>query len=358
MVNNLKYIYNLDALRAFAAIGVIFAHFFSIIRVPDFVWFAKVSALGNTGVSLFFVLSGFVITRILLQPQVKNDYFKSFYMRRVLRIFPLYYFALIVYYVIQYGVGITSDIPPFDEQIFYYTYLQNFATTFNWAAEGPGHFWSLAVEEHFYLFWPALVYVAMKGRLQILLLMCLGLIVGVHVLRYIMLTKGYEINVFTFTRLDQLVMGGVIAIAEVRGFIQKKNFPYFVGILLLGLIGVVILESIPFVLAKELFKHTAFGIFYAGIIVCCSVIDDSNPISKFLQIQPLQFLGKISYGIYVWHVLSIRLVDHYFSLPVSITFVLVLFLTFILSWLSYKLLEQPFLKLKTRFKYTTISNQV
>ncbi len=100
MNSKIKYYYNLDGLRALAAFGVVIAHFFTPSNLGNHAFLLKITALGNTGVSLFFVLSGFVITRILLQSVESSSYFKTFYIRRTLRIFPLYYFALACYYVL------------------------------------------------------------------------------------------------------------------------------------------------------------------------------------------------------------------------------------------------------------------
>lgn len=351
-MNDLKYFRNLDALRAFAAIGVIVAHYFSISRIPGEPIMAKIATFGNTGVSLFFVLSGFVITRILLQTHHTPDYFKSFYIRRTLRIFPLYYAALLVYYFGQYFLNITDIIPTFREQAFYYAYLQNFATTFGWNAAGPGHFWSLAVEEHFYLIWPALVYFALKGNTRVLIYLILALITGVHAVRFVMAADEYEINVFTFTRLDQLLMGALLAVLEFNGMLQKKNTVYFFALSAVGLFFIVLLESNADVLTKEVFKHTAFGFLYTGFIAWCCLLNDSHVVSRALQWAPLQFLGKVSYGIYVWHVLAIRGIDHFFQLPPYMGFAVVLATSFIMAWTSYQWLESPFLKLKSRFSYS------
>ena len=223
----ISYVRNLDTLRAFAAVGVIVAHAYTVDVCPQRPVLGKLSYLGNFGVSLFFVLSGFVITRILIQTHQDSSYFKAFYVRRLLRIFPLYYTGLLVYYFLPYLLGITSAVTPFKEQLIYYTYLQNFSRTFDWNAAGPGHYWSLAVEEHFYLLWPAVVYYALKFKPSILLYVCFFLVVAVHVLRVLMLNKGLTINVFTFTRLDQLVYGGIIALAEKKGTVIVKNIWIF-----------------------------------------------------------------------------------------------------------------------------------
>ena len=118
---------------------------------------AKIAIFGQTGVTLFFVLSGFLITRILLSTKNQDNYFSAFYARRALRIFPLYYLFLAIYFFINPFIH-GEQIIPASKQWYYWVYLQNFALTFNWDSAGPMHYWSLGVEEHFYLFWPVLVY--------------------------------------------------------------------------------------------------------------------------------------------------------------------------------------------------------
>src|SRR5690606_22476703 len=171
--------------------------------------FYKIAKFGNSGVSLFFVLSGFVITRILLNSVNSNRYFKAFYIRRTIRIFPLYYLALICYYYLPHLLSSLYQFSSlFSQQIYYYTYLQNFARTFNWNSSGPIHFWTLSVEEHFYLLWPALVYFGYRFKQNWLIYLSGLLLLLPLLLRFYMLSSGYAIEFFTFTRLDQLVLGG------------------------------------------------------------------------------------------------------------------------------------------------------
>ena len=149
----LEYYRQLDGVRAIAALMVMFSHFFVLNHSDHGILHAvnKISVLGQTGVSLFFVLSGFLITRILLATKQSPGYFADFYIRRSLRIFPLYYFFLALYFFI---IPLIQHVPsvPWDHQFSYWIYLQNFAMIFGWSQTGPGHLWSLAIEEHFYLF--------------------------------------------------------------------------------------------------------------------------------------------------------------------------------------------------------------
>ena len=158
-MRKISYIKELDGIRAIAAWMVMFLHFFQMLNINTGIFFYinKVAIFGGTGVSLFFVLSGFLITRILISSKLKKNYFKNFYIRRSLRIFPLYFLFLLFYYV-AYPLVLNEKFVSFHNQIYYWVYLQNFALTFNWTSVGPLHLWSLAVEEHFYLIWPLLVY--------------------------------------------------------------------------------------------------------------------------------------------------------------------------------------------------------
>ena len=349
--NKLKYFKNLDALRAFAAIAVIFAHFFDQNKVAKDTALFKLFALGNSGVSLFFVLSGFVITRILIQTVNSDNYFKSFYLRRTLRIFPLYYFALACYYFIPPLIDGSNHFELNSKQLYYVFYLQNFARTFNWDSLGPAHFWSLAVEEHFYFLWPAIVFFCLKLNLKTLINVSFFIIVLAHLLRVVMSYNGYEINVFTFTRIDQLVFGGLIAVYEKKGFLIEENKQKFIALIVIGFLGIVTIELQNSVLLKEVFKHTFFGLLYGGLIMYVVISEKSVFVNQLLQNKLIQYLGKISYGIYVWHVLAISIVNTYFSLNIYFGFILTLFITILISWGSFQIIESPFLKLKSKFNY-------
>jgi peptidoglycan/LPS O-acetylase OafA/YrhL len=155
----LPYYKSLDGLRGIAALMVVIFHFYSypggFYSEPSI--FKKITEIGQHGVSLFFVLSGFVITRILIHTKNDGEFFSNFFTRRILRIAPLYYAFLIVWFFV---LPILLNIPQaeFSDQLPFYLYLQNIYSTFRMPIAGPPHFWSLAVEEHFYLIWPVVVY--------------------------------------------------------------------------------------------------------------------------------------------------------------------------------------------------------
>lgn len=348
----LTYFKNLDALRAFAAFAVILPHFSDE-------WKTEIGKgalfhlfrLGNHGVSLFFVLSGFVITRILLHTAKKENYFKSFYVRRTLRIFPLYYTALLLYYSYHF-------IDPLTKYFFssgnwsYFFYLQNFARTFHWSNNGPDHFWSLAVEEHFYFLWPAIIFFTSKKNLNTLIAICVFIIIASLFLRYYFVAQNLEVNVFTFTRLDQLVLGSMIAILETKSLLSKKYQGHYFLLTITGLAGTVFLDASHHGLLKDVFKHSFLGLLFAGIIMICTVQEEHALFKKLLQNKVIQYLGKISYGIYVWHFISIPIVNHFLKPNAACGFLLVCMVTIIVASLSFHFLETPFLKMKAKFQYS------
>ena len=167
---------------------------------------ASVSGIGWTGVTLFFVLSGFLITRGLMEEQGSPTYFRAFYLRRALRIFPLYYLFLVFFLLVLPALdaapqNIVDDLP---RQIWYWLYLSNWTQFADLGGTGLPHLWSLAVEEQFYLLWPLLVW--RRSPRQVLWL-CMGVIAVAFVARVGLVLGGVEpmqIYTFTITRVDSL----------------------------------------------------------------------------------------------------------------------------------------------------------
>ena len=352
----LKYYKNLDGVRAIAALMVIIFHFFSfnIINTYNYSWlvnFTKIAKFGQTGVSLFFVLSGFVITRILISSRESENYFKSFYIRRSLRIFPLYYLYLVIYfYVTPFLSG--GSIVAFSNQLGSYFYLQNIATTFKWIGfSSPNHFWSLAVEEHFYLFWPLLIYFFSLKRLPYII----GIVFFVSLItKHILLINNYDIGYFTFTRIDQLSLGALLAYLEFNNNLNKNNSKLFVLLIIfsIALVGLTITIQNSNHYIKEMIKYPILGLLYFSCIGWLVINSGKNQINNFLQLNFLKFSGKISYGLYVYHPLAILVLKYFFQTGnIFIDFILVFLITYLLAFLSYKYFESKFLVFKERFNY-------
>ncbi|HRO44912.1 acyltransferase [Agriterribacter sp.] len=347
----LTYYHSVDGLRGVTALMIIAGHFFTLKRSMNSVALHSIFEFCGTGVSLFFLLSGFFITRILLKSLGSEHYFKNFYVRRALRIFPLYYFALAVYYITSriFGIGFQYSASS-GSQAYYYFFLQNIANTFSWKASGPYHFWSLALQEHFYLFWPAIVYFFYKTTGRRLLFVSVLLLLLPLLVRYFMLLKGYSINHFTFARLDQLALGGILAILEKNKVLTQKNLKYFIICIVSGLALTAFAQLKLSSFYFELLKHNILGVLYFGVIGYCVINENNGFLTKAIKQKPLMYLGKISLGMYVWHVLVVFFINHGSSTGYSLfDFLILVGITTLLASMSYYWLEKPFLQLKNRF---------
>lgn len=348
----IKYYKELDGVRAIAALMVMFFHFFQHLTTSNtlLLLVKKAAFFGQTGVSLFFVLSGFLITRILIASKDSKKYFVNFYIRRSLRIFPLYYFYLIlVFILIPFFSHV--DFPSFKQQIYHWIYLQDFAITFNWDYKGPLHFWSLAVEEHFYLFFPLLVYYLNPKKLLYALI---GLILITLGVRFLLNSMGYEVFYFTFTRMDELAIGALIALMEIKGMLVTTKVKYYIAGLLLFTLPTVFIWGVMGSNGNSLmqiFKFLLISGNYFFLIALIVSLANGSVVKKILSTSFFSFTGKISYGLYVYHGLCFAFIaklnlsnNFFFSFIISFLF------AYLVSALSFYLIESWFLKLKTSFQ--------
>lgn len=360
------YMPQLDALRFFAVLGVIVAHNWHPKRLP---WLFGDLDWAGLGVRLFFVLSGFLITRILLacrdsQEQTSQPaffYIRQFYARRFLRIFPIYYLVLIIVFV--------SNIPPAREVwIWLVTYTTNvYITVFNTWVGRLGHFWTLAVEEQFYLVWPWLVLFAPKKWLTpiIMILIPIGPIYRLYAYENFPFDIGamdFKAATLTPASLDILGIGALLALLW-HANIRKETLQKYLSRLILptGLL----LYIFCLVLYHYRIKPSVFfilGDFAAALIfawlISSAGIGFKGVTGKFLMLKPLTYLGKITYGIYVYHYfMPLILIPIFTSLgipyqvPGRLNFVLSTGLTLIIASLSWYLIELPINNLKRHFQY-------
>jgi peptidoglycan/LPS O-acetylase OafA/YrhL len=211
----------LDGVRGLAILMVMLTHYDAFLDRRSFPQHILLSVFdyGWAGVDLFFVLSGFLITGILLRSREASNYFRVFYARRILRIFPLYYFSLLVLFGLLLPAFHSQGqiLPTFPEKLRYLLYIQNWFIAVQWS----GQYWSLAVEEQFYLVWPLIVYLfGRKRTLQI----AIGASLFSLVLRFVLFGAGVNpILILTnvFTRLDSLMIGAACAcLAQEGGFVD------------------------------------------------------------------------------------------------------------------------------------------
>jgi peptidoglycan/LPS O-acetylase OafA/YrhL len=351
MDNRLPYYKNLDGLRGVAALAVMVFHFFLTSELTrslkDLELYKSITEFGQHGVTLFFVLSGFVISRILFNKKGKEGYFGDFYKRRALRIFPLYYLYLIVFfYVFPYFIKGAPNTD-FSKQLPVYLYLQNMRWLTCFDSIGPGHYWSLAVEEHFYLVWPLIVWLVpyrnMKGLIIVLIILGLPL-------KYYFVRNDIDINYNTFARFDQILLGSFLAVLERDNKFQvsKINFKtIFIALLGLFITGALVYKfQNLFPTVKTLFKYNILGLFFFFIIFLLIFTNRNHVFNKFLESKPLQYLGKISYGLYVWHMLALSITVYFGIQLTSINFLIALMITILLAHISYFYYESFFLKFK------------
>lgn len=340
----MKHIQQLDGLRALSVFGVILYH----LGIPGF-------GMGWLGVSFFFVLSGFLITRILIESKENNNFFSNFYIRRSLRIFPLYYLYIFVVFVYCSYFGVQGG----NNWLYYVFYLQNYTMAWNGFAYVPGqelgHTWSLAVEEQFYLLWPLVVFLCNRKLIFIssIILSCIAISARFYLAEYTSIVSFAPL----FSTMDTLLIGAIIAVISVNQRAMKIFSCTLLAVGLFWFISVVEFGALIYgwhkgIEAANQSLYLSSSILFAGVI---GVIASGVVKAKFLTIAPLIYFGKISYGLYLWHPFAIQIVDslqyrgHFLWITGSMVWVSKLALTIAISALSFKFFELPFLKLKDKF---------
>jgi peptidoglycan/LPS O-acetylase OafA/YrhL len=329
---------------------------------PLFV-FAHLFQLGWAGVDLFFVLSGYLITGILVDSVGHHAYYRNFIVRRCLRIFPLYYVSLVICCILTY-----YPYPPrWGEFLhaggwWYVTYLGNVRVFLDAAWPGLAlltPLWSLQVEEQFYLTFPLLVWLVSRKTLARLLVVS---VVGALALR-IALTIAMPKNMFgVYTlmpcRMDPLAMGGLIAIAqrERPEWLRSRWFGWMTLASAVTFLAIVLIyqNSDPWPVGMRTLGYSALDLMFAGIVVM--LIGWRQRFLLWLcRLRALCWIGTISYGLYLLHVpaeiIGRRLMAHVMPIAQSgsAEFVVSMAVAFALAGVSWICFESPILKLKNRF---------
>ena len=255
-------------------------------------------------------MSGFLITDILLRTVNKPGYFKNFYAKRVLRIFPLYYLSLIIFLILLPRIkNFPLDFSFYiDHQWWFWTYLQNWFLIFydvGNTTTAIQHYWSLAVEEQFYIVWPLVIFLVRKPKI-LLAIAGLLLLAVVCTRLYMWTIKIKDLNYFglyTYTRIDGICIGSMLAILQfMKSPFIKKYFTWLV-LLLAGMNFIFYFINKQFQFTYPYFAivgYTTFAMLFA-IVVHEAVQGENKVINFLLNIRPLRFFGKISYGLYVFH---------------------------------------------------------
>ena len=340
-----KLIPSLNGLRGLSILFVLIAHIqIMSFHLPD-------GPGGQIGVNIFFVISGFLITYLLLKEEAATGTIslKNFFIRRSLRIFPVFYFMLLVYAVLQLlgvlHIGIGS-------------WLSSITYTKYFFMEGAGdwetgHVWSLSVEEHFYLLWP-FIFVYLPRFRQVF---AIAVIVAVPLLRLFT-----DVSVMhLFTRADALMWGCLFALHHKRIFERTASIPRLVRTLpFLGLLFCLLSKKLLVFPGMDPAFHdhfilSLFGSFgmltniFIGFIVIISISSNNNLYFVFLNSGPMNFIGKLSYSIYLWQQL-------FFSKNIGIfaSFPLNLLCLLLVATASYYWIEKPFFRWKDRLQFKLV----
>lgn len=300
----------------------------------------RYAPLGTMGVRLFFVLSGFLITGILLSWRGRplGAAIRVFYARRALRIFPLFYFVLIAAAALNIG-------PVRDTFAWHAAYLSNFYFYQRGDWHGSvSHLWSLAVEEQFYAVWPWLILCAPERWLRPIVI---TMILVAPVSR--LLFPNPMDSVLPTSALDSLGLGALMAMPAAA---PHKGGPY--GILGAALVGVTLMLRYAGLGGQYQIVGLDFGVsLLSAWAVVSAARGFAGPAGRFLSASPVMAVGRISYGLYVYHgftpYLLGRYVPGFIEMAWPLRTLLLTTATALIAMISWRLLEQPFLRLKPAF---------
>lgn len=337
----------LDGARGIAILLVLGFHFGHILPPPGNVLFG----LGWAGVDLFFVLSGYLITRILWTTREDPDYFVNFYGRRILRIFPLAFTYLAAYFWIAlplaHHFGYDLDRNGSD-QLWYWAYLAN------WHVGRHGsltHLWSLSIEEQFYLIWPAVVFATSNRNLRRLSVLLIVLPLALRFLLMGVLHFSILIQGMTFCRTEALALGALIALCKEIRILPWLALPSMIGVLLIALTDGTDGRIMG------IYGLTLVALACAGLVqqVTKNAGNDSA-LSRSLRSVFLRRFGKYSYAIYVLHAPILAAAFHLYARSPTPLRGCALFLagivcSYIAGWISWHLFESKLLRLKRYFAY-------
>jgi peptidoglycan/LPS O-acetylase OafA/YrhL len=367
----------LDGLRGIAIILVMLHHFTSYRPTSGIdALIGDVLVFSWVGVDLFFVLSGFLITGILLDTRDSGRYFSSFYARRILRIFPLYYLILFLALVVLpkfpavhsvlTGQDDLVNLPP---EWPYWLYLTNFSIADRgWVHGWVDVAWSLAIEEHFYLIWPLVIWLC---PMRLVVWLCTAIFVGEVFARSGARAADVEvlpIYVLTWFRLDGLVIGALLAVALRRGIMPGLNrlVPTVVIVGVAGLIAVTILGGHAWWWNRRMqqFGYSLIAVLAGAMLVSAISRPADSLWPRMLSTGWLRAFGRYSYCLYLIHLPVMRAVRAYVFDPEDFQMLAlapwigqVLFYpvaatpAFALAWLSWRFFEAPILRLRARFPY-------
>ncbi|HEX3355935.1 MAG TPA: acyltransferase [Tepidisphaeraceae bacterium] len=352
---------SLDGARAVAIVMVLLQHARGSTGFPDLGDFHWIATLGILGVEVFFVLSGFLITLLLLREHTRTDAIslRQFYARRTLRIVPAYAAFLIV-------VAILARLNIFEikraDWIAALTYTMNFRSQLTWAV---GHLWSLAIEEQFYLVWPVVVVIVMRTKMRLERRIITLALLAAGAMIFALLCRGLLIFVFpkhqggiqgwTFCRLDSIAAGCLLALLAANDSARSKlnrwiDFPGSMFVWLALLVG-----SIAYTHTSWKYSYPWHFSFHLSLQAMCIAAllwglmrRPNSLVATLLNLRFVSAIGVLSYSVYLWQ--QLFLYDSKYpwtKFPQNIAIV------FAVALASYFCIELPFLRWKEKLSRRT-----
>ncbi|MFK8006375.1 MAG: acyltransferase family protein [Saprospiraceae bacterium] len=368
-MNRKKRFHTLDALRFFAFLKVYLLH------VPlqgDFPIFSFLKSGGGIGVSFFFVLSGFLITYLLVFEKTQNGQIniRKFFIRRSLRIYPLFFFlvglAFLLPYELKEKIGFHMIGGGYDLDWRYsFTFLENYKMllTDNFPKTTPlSVFWSLCIEEHFYITWMIVLFLIPKNRILIFLISCVFIAWTARYFDPMIWGNSIIQQNDLFTNMDYFAIGGILGWLVVKKYNQlvkfiesisltKKYFFIFAVIILVIFQSQILPEHI---FSLSIIRPTIIALAFTFLI---AIFIPPNSKIRIKESNPISYLGKISFGLYVYHLIFVHVLFQYFlkeNILMNNWWTVGFFMavTFggsvVISIFSFRYLESPFLKWRNR----------
>ncbi|MBI1182636.1 acyltransferase family protein [bacterium] len=355
---------SLDGLRGASTIGVVILHYAY--------WNLKVVALNllaDSILTLFFVLSSFLITSILFGILEKKAGFRNYYIRRGLRIYPAYYVFLLVFIGIipwfLHNKTVLSTSYYQENLGWFLSFTQNFMVLrqpLEMLTENISllHSWSLAVEEQFYLVWPLVLYlIPSKGRIPLFAGLVFLSIGARFVYKELWELPGYQVHAQLLSRVDAFGLGALLALALREGknsgayalAVRSKSF----FVIMMVIVSVMLFAALSGWVSPSIYFGTLVSLFCVRIIYWC--VGTNNWFSGIMQNKYLVFVGKISYGWYLVHFPIMWIVMEYMKVSekglgnLLLGFVVYAVISFVAAILLWQWVEKPFFKLKSKFTY-------
>lgn len=336
----------------------VYLNFFSarkLFALADFGW---------SGVDLFFALSGFLITSILFRTKTSPDYFRSFYARRIVRIFPLYFLCVFALFHLQHFPRLQAWVGslPGDREWWFWTYLANWKIPV-WRDTYLTHFWSLCVEEQFYLVWPLAVW--LTNRRQFVWI-CTSVIALSLTVGFAMEFAGFSrefVQYATFPRVEAIVFGALGA-----WMIEENKQQHFARALRVALplacvYMLIVAMRPPYFRGFYVLETVSAGLGWSLLLMFC-VVHSNSPLTRFFEYRFFRVLGKYSYAMYCLNFLVFHYAGMYARRALGLLFLseatpgsvlllcaILMGSTLIAGFLSWHLLEKHLLCLRKYFPY-------